>query len=83
MLYGIYRIKQIINCSCLDFRKRLFVTRENLIKHEVIDEILDDYIDMFNRLGDIQEIIDKLVQEEDENKNIDKLRQEGEENNEL
>lgn len=79
MMYGIYRIKLIIDCSCLDFRKRSFVTHENLIKHEVIDEILDDYIDMFNRLGDIQEIIDKMVQEEDENENIDKL-QEGEHN---
>ena len=81
MLYRIYKIKQIIDCSCLDFRKRSFVTHENLIKHEVIDEILDDYIDMFNRLGDIQEVIDKWIQEEDENVNIDKL-QEGE-NNEL
>ena len=77
MLYGIYRIKQIIDSSCLDFRKRSFVTHENLIKHEVIDEILDDYIDMFNRLGDIQEIIDKWMHEEDENENIDKLMQEG------
>ena len=79
MFYGIYKIKQIIDCSCLDFRKRSFVTHENLIKHEVIDEILEDYIDMFNRLGDIQEVIDKWIQEEDENVNIDKL-QEGEHN---
>lgn len=83
MLYGVYKIKQIIDSSCLDFRKRSFVTHENLIKHEVIDEILDDYIDMFNRLGDIQEVIDKWMQE-DENKNIDKLMQEQEgEDNEL
>lgn len=77
MLYGIYRIKQIIDCSCLDFRMKSCVTSENLIKEEVIEEILEDYIEMFNMLSEIEEIIYKMVQEGDENKNIDKL-QEGE-----
>lgn len=76
MLYGIYRIKQIIDCSSLDFKMKSFVTSENLIKEEVIEEILEDYIEMFNMLSEIEEIIDKMVQEGDENKNIDKLIQE-------
>lgn len=80
MLYGIYKIKQIIDCSCLDFRMKSLVTSENLIKEEVIEEILEDYIEMFNMLSEIEEIIYKMVQEGDENKNIDKLMQEGEDN---
>lgn len=82
MLYGIYKIKQIIDCSSLDFKMKSFVTSENLMEHEVINEILEDYIEMFNMLSEIEEIIDRMVQEGDENKNIDKLMQEGE-NNEL
>ncbi len=82
MLYGIYRIKQIIDCSSLDFKMKQFVTSENLMEYEVINEILEDYIEMFNMLSDIQEIIDKMIPEEDENINIDKLMadQEGEDN---
>lgn len=81
MLYGIYKIKQIIDCSSLDFKMQSFVTSENLMENEVINEILEDYIEMFNMLSDIEEIIDKMVQDGDENKNIDKLK--GDENNEL
>lgn len=81
MLYGIYRIKQIIDCSSLDFKMQSFVTSKNLMEREVINEILEDYIEMFNMLADIQDIIDRMVQDGDENKNIDKLM-EGE-NNEL
>ena len=80
MMYGIYRIKQIIDCSSLDFKMKSFVTSENLMEHEVINEILEDYIEMFNMLSDIEEIIDRMVQDNDENKNIDKLLQEGEDN---
>ena len=80
MLYGIYKIKQIIDCSSLDFKMKSFVTSENLMEHEVINEILEDYIEMFNILSEIEEIIDRMVQEGDENKNIDKLMQEGEDN---
>lgn len=80
MLYGIYRIKQIIDCSSLDFKMKSFVTSENLMEHEVINEILEDYVEMFNMLSEIEEIIDRMVQEGDENKNIDKLMQEGEYN---
>ena len=82
MLYGIYKMKQIIDCSSLDFKMKSFVTSENLMEHEVINEILEDYIEMFNMLSEIEEIIDRMVQEGDENKNIDKLMQEGE-NHEL
>lgn len=82
MLYGIYKIKQIIDCSSLDFKMKSFVTSENLMEHEVINEILEDYIEMFNILSEIEEIIDRMVQEGDENKNIDKLMQEGEDNDE-
>lgn len=84
MLYGIYKIKQIIDCSSLDFKMKSFVTSENLMEHEVINEILEDYIEMFNMLSEIEEIIDKIIQKEDENMNIDKLMQEQEgEHNEL
>lgn len=78
MLYGIYRIKQIIDCSSLDFKMKSFVTSENLMEHEVINEILEDYIEMFNMLSEIEDIIDRMVKEGDENKNIDKLIQEQE-----
>lgn len=80
MLYGIYKIKQILDCSSLDFKMKSFVTSENLMEHEVINEILEDYIEMFNMLSDIEEIIDRMVQDNDENKNVDKLIQEGEDN---
>lgn len=76
MLYGIYKIKQILDCSSLDFKMKSFVTSENLMEHEVINEILEDYIEMFNMLSEIEEIIDRMVQDGDENKNIDKLMQE-------
>lgn len=75
-MYGIYKIKQILDCSSLDFKMKSFVTSENLMEHEVINEILEDYIEMFNMLSEIEEIIDRMVQDGDENKNIDKLMQE-------
>lgn len=77
MMYGIYKIKQILDCSDFDFSMKSCV-RDN-VSYLPLNYILDDYVDMFNSLADIKEIIDRMVQDNDENKNIDKL-QEGEHN---
>ncbi len=83
MLYGIYKIKQILDCSELDFSVKEGSKRE-CVECIPLNYILDDYTEMFKMLSDIKDVIDKWVQEEDENKNIDKLMQEQEgENNEL
>jgi len=79
MLYGIYKIKEILDCLEIDFSMKSCV-RDN-VSYIPLNYLLDDYVDMFNSLADIKEIIDRMVQEEDENVNIDKL-QEGD-NNEL
>lgn len=83
MLYGIYKIKQILDISEFDFTDKHGMDRE-WIEYLGLNDILTDYTDMFRMLAEIKEIIDKMVQEGDENKNIDKLMQEQEgEHNEL
>ncbi len=69
MLYGIYKMKQIIDCSYLDFHCKSQMTRENIIKAPV-DVLLDDFIEMYTRLADIKEILDKMIQEGDENNEL-------------
>lgn len=80
MLYGIYRIDQILKCSNLMFGNPN-VNVEDLKMLNNYD-LRYDYAEMYHMLSEIEEIIYKMVQEGDENKNIDKLMQEGE-NNEL
>ena len=81
MLYGIYRIKQILDSSCLLFGKPE-VDVETLKMLNDYD-MRYDYAEMYRMLSEIEEIIDKMMQE-DENLNIGELMadQEGE-NNEL
>lgn len=79
MLYGVYKMKQIIDCSNLDFSVKEGSERE-WVERIPLNLILEDYTEMFKMLSDIKNVIDKWVQEEDENKNIDKLMQEGEHN---
>ena len=80
MLYGIYRIDQILKCSDFDFTDKHGMDPE-WIECLSMNDILTDYTDMFRMLAEIKEIIDKMMQE-DENKNIGKLMadQEGEHN---
>lgn len=77
MLYGIYKIKQILDCSGFLFG------REDLdmqtLKRVNEYDLRYDFAQMYHMLSDIQEIIDKMVNEEDENKNIDKLQEEDDE----
>lgn len=77
MLYGIYKIKQIIDCSGFLFNNPS-LDMETLKRVNAYD-LSYDFLEMYRMLSDIKDIIDKMVHEEDENKNIDKL-QEGEDN---
>lgn len=76
MLYGIYRIKQILDRSGFMFNNPN-VDMETLKRVNAYD-LSYDFLEMYRMLSDIKIIIDKIVQEEDENENIDKLMQEGE-----
>lgn len=80
MLYGIYKIQNIINTSHLMFGCP-DVDVENL---KMLNDynLRYDYAEMYRMLSDIREIIDKIIQKEDENMNIGKLMadQEGENN---
>ena len=77
MLYGIYRIDQILKCSGFAFGRPLdFKSLEGMSNYD----LRYDSLKMYNMLSGIKEIIDKMIPEEDENINIDKLMadQEGE-----
>lgn len=76
MMYGIYRIDQILKCSDLDFSMKEGAKREN-VEYIPLNYILDDYIEMFKMLSEIKEIIDKMMLE-DEKINIGKLMAEQE-----
>ncbi len=79
MMYGIYRIDQILKCSNLMFGNPN-VNVEDLKMLNNYD-LRYDYAEMYHMLSEIKEIIDKMMQE-DENLNIGELmaEQEGEDN---
>lgn len=85
MMYGIYRIDQILKCSNLLFGNPN-VNVEDLKMLNNYD-LRYDYAEMYRMLSEIREIIDNIIQKEDENINIGKLMadqdQEGDKNNEL
>lgn len=75
MIKELITIKKILEDSEIDFRIKVPSNYEDLI-YMPLNYILDDYVEMSAMLWDIQRIIDKMIQEGDENKNIDKLIQE-------
>lgn len=79
MFYKIYRIDQILKCSNLMFRNPN-VNVEDLKMLNNYD-LRYDYAEMYHMLSEIKDIIDRMVQDGDENKNIDKLMK-GENNDE-
>lgn len=69
MLYGIYKIQQILDESEFDFNDKHGMDRE-WITYLGLNDILTDYTDMFRMLSEIKGIIDKMIQEGDENNEL-------------
>ncbi len=69
MMYGIYKIKQILNCSEFDFDDKHGMDRE-WIEYLGLNDILTDYTDMFRMLSEINDIINKMIKEGDENNEL-------------
>ena len=76
MLYGIYKIKQILETSDFDFNDKHGMNRE-WITYLGLNDILTDYTDMFRMLSEIEDIIDKIIHDKEGDENHELQRSTG------